>query len=233
MKNLGISDLQELSNVVQRETQRWQSFTDGTISGIRSSFESNFLDFLNGTKTFSEAFTGFMGGIGDAILENLVKVAGSALADSLRQFASWAVGIIAKTAPAIVALMQQFYATLLAFYAWSGPLAPALAAGTIAAGLAGLAALVGQVMANIVGLAEGGIVTKPTFAMIGEAGPEAVIPLSKQSFGSRNETVININGPLSNIEYVEVRDDIDIELISRQLARENEKVLRGLGRRFA
>jgi hypothetical protein len=28
-------------------------------------------------------------------------------------------------------------------------------------------------------LAKGGIVTRPTFAMIGEAGPEAVIPLSK------------------------------------------------------
>ena len=233
LKNLGISDLQELSNVVQRETQRWQSFTDGTISGIRSSFESNFLDFLEGTKSFSEAFTGFMGGIGDAILENLVKVAGSALADSLRQFASWAVEIIAKTAPAIVALMQQFYATLLAFYAWSGPLAPALAAGTIAAGLAGLAALVGKVMANIVGLAEGGIVTKPTFAMIGEAGPEAVIPLSNRSFESGNETIININGPLSNIEYVEVINDADVEMISRKLAFENEKVIRALGRRYA
>jgi len=28
-------------------------------------------------------------------------------------------------------------------------------------------------------LAEGGIVTRPTLAMIGEAGPEAVVPLSK------------------------------------------------------
>lgn len=36
------------------------------------------------------------------------------------------------------------------------------------------------VVRNIAGLAEGGIVTQPTFAMIGEGGePEAVIPLSK------------------------------------------------------
>ncbi len=32
---------------------------------------------------------------------------------------------------------------------------------------------------SFLGLAEGGIVTRPTFAMVGEAGPEAVIPLSQ------------------------------------------------------
>jgi len=32
---------------------------------------------------------------------------------------------------------------------------------------------------NIPYLAKGGIVTRPTLAMIGEAGPEAVVPLSK------------------------------------------------------
>jgi hypothetical protein len=35
-------------------------------------------------------------------------------------------------------------------------------------------------------LAEGGIVTKPTVAMIGEAGPEAVVPLSGAGGGSAN-----------------------------------------------
>lgn len=44
-------------------------------------------------------------------------------------------------------------------------------------------------------LAEGGIVTGPTIAMIGEAGPEAVIPLNKSGMmgGSPNIT-INVNG---------------------------------------
>ncbi len=36
---------------------------------------------------------------------------------------------------------------------------------------------------EIIGLAHGGIVTKPTLAVIGEAGPEAVIPLSRGSTG--------------------------------------------------
>jgi hypothetical protein len=47
---------------------------------------------------------------------------------------------------------------------------------------------------NIPMLAAGGIVTSPTLAMIGEAGPEAVIPLSKMgSMGGGNVT-INVNG---------------------------------------
>lgn len=44
-------------------------------------------------------------------------------------------------------------------------------------------------------LAEGGIVNQPTLAMIGEAGPEAVIPLSKMnSFSGGTNITINISG---------------------------------------
>lgn len=44
-------------------------------------------------------------------------------------------------------------------------------------------------------LADGGIVTKPTLAMIGEAGPEAVIPLSKGNSGMGNIN-ITVNGAI-------------------------------------
>lgn len=57
----------------------------------------------------------------------------------------------------------------------------------IGAGIAGALAAAGAVrQANqraAVPLAEGGVVTSPTFALIGEAGPEAVIPLDR---GGRN-----------------------------------------------
>jgi hypothetical protein len=46
-------------------------------------------------------------------------------------------------------------------------------------------------------LADGGIVTGPTLAMIGERGPEAVIPLSGRNSGMGNYT-ININGGLGS-----------------------------------
>jgi hypothetical protein len=50
---------------------------------------------------------------------------------------------------------------------------------------------------NIPMLAAGGIVTAPTLAMIGEAGPEAVVPLSRAGefgMGGGNNVTINVNG---------------------------------------
>ena len=47
-------------------------------------------------------------------------------------------------------------------------------------------------------LAEGGIVTGPTLAMIGERGPEAVIPLSGRNSGMGGNYTINITGGLSS-----------------------------------
>jgi hypothetical protein len=49
---------------------------------------------------------------------------------------------------------------------------------------------------NIPMLAEGGIVTRPTLALIGEAGPEAVIPLNRGGMGAGGITV-NVTGGLS------------------------------------
>jgi hypothetical protein len=43
-------------------------------------------------------------------------------------------------------------------------------------------------------LAEGGIVTSPTLAMIGERGPEAVIPLSRAGgMGMGNQITVNVS----------------------------------------
>ena len=48
---------------------------------------------------------------------------------------------------------------------------------------------------NIPMLAQGGIVTSPTLAIIGEAGPEAVVPLDRMgSMGGGNNVTINVNG---------------------------------------
>ena len=43
-------------------------------------------------------------------------------------------------------------------------------------------------------LAQGGIVTAPTLAVVGEAGPEAVIPLDKMGMIGGNQVTINVNG---------------------------------------
>ena len=52
----------------------------------------------------------------------------------------------------------------------------------------------GFAMPQIPMLAEGGIVTGPTLAMIGENGPEAVVPLNRGGFG---DITVNVNGGFS------------------------------------
>jgi hypothetical protein len=47
-------------------------------------------------------------------------------------------------------------------------------------------------------MAEGGIVTGPTLALIGEAGPEAVIPLNGRNAGMGANVTINISGGISS-----------------------------------
>jgi hypothetical protein len=67
-------------------------------------------------------------------------------------------------------------------------------------------------------LAEGGIVTKPTLAMIGEAGAEAVIPLSKGGMGGIN-VIVNVGGSVVQEQdlAVSVRDQIAILMRRRGL----------------
>ena len=71
---------------------------------------------------------------------------------------------------------------------------------------------------NIPMLAEGGIVTKPTLAMIGEAGAEAVVPLSKGLMGGIN-VVVNVQGSVVQEQdlAVSVRDQIAILMRRRGL----------------
>lgn len=66
------------------------------------------------------------------------------------------------------------------------------------AAVALVAAAVGAISAFAFGaFAEGGIITKPTMALMGEAGPEAVIPLSKLGQlggGGRTTVVVELDG---------------------------------------
>jgi hypothetical protein len=50
-----------------------------------------------------------------------------------------------------------------------------------------------KLLAGVPALASGGIVNKPTLALIGEAGPEAVVPLSGRNAGMGNSITINVS----------------------------------------
>jgi len=63
--------------------------------------------------------------------------------------------------------------------------------GAIAGALIG-AGLISRLVKEATPMAKGGIVTSPTFAMIGEAGPEAVIPLNKAGIQTPQTITNNI-----------------------------------------
>ncbi len=96
------------------------------------------------------------------------------------------------------------------------------ATATGGAGGTGTGGLVGA-LGKILGLAEGGVVRRPTFAMIGERGPEAVIPLSMFAGGGGrglNVTVIN-NGQPVDVQSARERQsafDRDIEIVIESVA---------------
>lgn len=69
-------------------------------------------------------------------------------------------------------------------------------------GVSNLAGAVGGIVGKIPGLAEGGIVTGPTLAVVGEAGPEAVIPLDKM--GGMGGVTININANVADARLGDV-----------------------------
>jgi hypothetical protein len=57
--------------------------------------------------------------------------------------------------------------------------------------------IVSTISSSIPKMADGGIVTGPTLAMIGEAGPEAVIPLSQMGNMGGGGVTVNVTGGLS------------------------------------
>jgi hypothetical protein len=89
-------------------------------------------------------------------------------------------------------------------------------------GIGSIGGFVSGVAGKIAGLAEGGIVTKPTLAMVGEGGePEAVIPLSKMGQMGGGAINITINGA------------IDPEATARQIRRILEDSERRTGARLS
>jgi hypothetical protein len=99
---------------------------------------------------------------------------------------------------AITAMVAEYVAKMVVITAISG--ITGLPFRTIAGGMG----WGGKGLFGLLGLQEGGIVNKPTVAVIGEKGPEAVIPLSKaQNFGQHIN--LNINAfDLRNISQQQI-----------------------------
>ena len=153
---LALRTAQELGIVTAGETAKTVATTTGAAA--RTAI----------TQTEATAQVGIMTGANTAIL----AMFGSVAAALKTLFVSVLVPAVIATGKFIMGVLSSIAAAMKATI-FGIPVGVAILAGIIAIGIA-LAAT-----GNIPGLAEGGIVMRPTLALIGEGGPEAVVPLSR------------------------------------------------------
>ena len=145
-------------------------------------------------------------GIGNSYLEagtNFVISTAISLAASLGALAIAVSAGVAAAAALTAAWIPAAVAASIATFGGAAAAGGSAVAGSIGANQAFAASIanqgVSQAQINFTSLpklATGGIVNKPTVALIGESGPEAVIPLNKQSgglLGGSSDININVN----------------------------------------
>jgi hypothetical protein len=142
--------------MVDSLTRAWNNFPD--VSALLTKISTRVTDVGISAKTAAIGVAAFMGGflVADTLL--------SAIPEDMRQIA----GVLTASIAAIVA-------ATIAWMAFQGTMTMGVAVPIILAavgiGIAGVKAAVA--------LADGGVVDRPTYALIGEAGPEIVMPLSR------------------------------------------------------
>lgn len=181
---------------------------------LMSSIQTIFGNFSTNTM---DAFKKWGEGTG-TILTALGSVFKSFASDALKAVQSMISGIISQTIKLVAAKQIAAIASVIAsvFASIPFPFNIALAIGAGAA----VSAMFGALH-----LAEGGVVTGPTFALIGEAGPEAVIPLGKAGkMGIGGGIQIH----MTNHFHGDIKTDTDIEAFSAKMGLKiQQAVMRG------
>ena len=173
----------------------FETFTDGFANAMASAivYGENFRDAMaNVTKQVLGLIVQMLIKLGiQQLLYAIISVAAEATKTTAAITAAAAITFAAAYAASI--------GPLTAMLLFAGPAAAAalaqgavttMLAGSVAAGAAGKAAGAGLFTA----MAEGGIVRQPTLALIGEAGPEAVIPLSGGMPGGSTVVILEADG---------------------------------------
>jgi hypothetical protein len=68
------------------------------------------------------------------------------------------------------------------------------------------------------GYANGGIVTSPTLTTVGEAGPEAILPLNRPHRAGRIAAQAGLGGATVNVGPVHVHSEVDVDVLAQRLA---------------
>jgi hypothetical protein len=188
--------------MVDSLSRAWKNFPD--VTRTLSNIASKVSEVGVSAKTAAIGVGAFVGSflVADTIL--------SAIPEDMRAIAGALTASIAAVVAATVAWMA-FHGTMTV-----GVAVPIILAA-VGAGIAGIKAAVA--------MAEGGIITKPTLALIGEAGPEAVVPLSHGGFGDTTQ-YITVN-PVINIENVS--SEVDLAKLHETVS---ESIAEGFRRRL-
>jgi TP901 family phage tail tape measure protein len=114
----------------------------------------------------------------------------------------------------LVKLAAQAAATQLAM-SFAGP------GGALAGGFAGVGiSAVGSLLKGVFKFQEGGIVTQPTLGMVGEAGPEAIIPLHRAGDMGSKTVIINNHIHVTGV----VGDDMSMSKLARVMKPYTDRV---------
>lgn len=190
----------------QTTTQIWQEALDNMGKATGQFVMQASAMFASGTMDWKALFGGLFRGI-----------LASALTAIGKMVAEWLAGL------AIVAQAKALLETV-------PGLGAAIAIGALAVGAI---AMLAQAKNNMPAMAEGGLVTGPTHALIGEAGPEAVFPLEKlkdlgipygkggASAAGNGTPVVNItvNNPVLNNRTTESDVRAFMDKMARQVVR--------------
>ena len=149
----------------------WYNVVSSTMTSIQSAFAQFFLAVLSGQKSLGEALVDLWNALKIAILRVIAEM-----------LAQWVAKQLAAAIAGIWASLFKTYGIL--WWMFVGLAVAAIAAAT-----------------GLIKLAEGGIVKKPTIALVGEEGPEAVIPLNRFALataGPSRQITLNVtfSGPL-------------------------------------
>jgi hypothetical protein len=175
------------------------------LETFNSGLSNSITGLITGAKSAKEAFTELGKSLIKVVVDFIVQ---KTIAAGISKALGTAMTAFTVAQASIIATAWAPAAALASLATLGGNAAPASAALTstnaLAIGLASLTAggggLSEQVAAfgggakpySVPALADGGIVTRPTLALIGEAGAEAVVPLGERNSGFGGNITVNL-----------------------------------------
>ena len=173
---------EEVFEGMTKEAKILERVFEGVFDSIDKALDSTVEGVLLGTRSMSSAFADLAQNVGLAIQKMIIDIA---VLDPLRNAIKGAGGI-----PGICSLLGNFIA---GFFG-----APSIAALPVAPPsalrLSGI---------SVPTAAHGGVFTAPTLALIGEAGPEAVIPLEEMRSPDPSVNITIIDNNSSRVEVTQ------------------------------